>query len=104
MTDIDKPEQTAVNDSGTSAAADTRLTRDRSRFGLTGLRGLRDKHGPHSAIGYRVSNIEEMFDNLPPGPDDRIGYLMPDSEKVRYETIMKSIRKQTAELAGLLTV
>lgn len=77
-------------------------TRDRSRFGLTGLRSLRDKYGPHSAIGHRVSNIEELFDNLPPGPEDRIEYLTPDSEKVRYEVLMKSIRKQTAELAQLL--
>lgn len=90
------------NDSRTCEPRDTRLTRLRSRFGLTGLRGLRDKYGPVSAIGHRVSNIEEMFDNLPPGPDDRIEYLTPDSEKVRYEVLMKSIRNQTADLARLL--
>lgn len=76
--------------------------RDRSRFGLTGLRSLRDKHGPDSAVGHRVSNIEEMFDNLPPSPEDRIEYLTSDSEKARYETLMKSIGKQTADLARLL--
>lgn len=93
------------NDAGTGSQSDTGLTQPRSGFDLeevsSQLTRIRNRVGALSSAGHRCSNLLEMFDNLPPGPEDRIEYLTPDAAKVQHENLMKSIRKTTAELAQL---
>lgn len=63
--DADKPEQTAVNVSGTRAASDTPLTQRSSRDVLEQTRrdliAIRVAHGADSPIGYRCSNLIELI-------------------------------------------
>jgi len=70
--EIAKPEQTAVNDSGTQAAFDTPLTRDRS----PDVRGLmlshRRKIGANTPAGRRYSNIDEALQNREGATGDRL--------------------------------
>jgi len=57
MTEDAKPEQTAVNDSGTAAASDTRLTRACSPDVLRDLLVKRNKVGAGTQLGYHLSNL-----------------------------------------------
>lgn len=93
------------NTAGTGAPIDTGLTQPRSGFDLeevaSQLTRIRNRVGALTPAGHRCSNLLEMFDELPPGPEDRIEYLTSDAEKARYDTLIRSIRKQTADLARL---
>lgn len=57
MTDDAKPEQTAVNDSGTPATSDTRLTQRRSPDVLRDLLVKRNSVGAESREGKLLSNL-----------------------------------------------
>lgn len=96
-----------MNESRTCAIGGSELTQPRSGFDLeevgSQLTRIRNRVGALTAAGHRCSNLLEMFDELPPGPEDRIDYLTSDAEKARYEALMKSIAKQTAELGALMT-
>lgn len=77
MLDDSKLEQTAVNDSRTSGAFDTRLTQAGS------LDVLRRKHDANSAIGHRCSNILELIQ-------------MPELPQAQYDRQMADLRKLLA--------
>ena len=57
MMELDKPEQTAVNDSGTGATSDTPLTRARSPAVLRDLLVKRNLVDAESREGRLLSNI-----------------------------------------------
>jgi hypothetical protein len=57
MTELDKPEQTAVNGSGTDLASDTPLTHPCSPDVLRDLLVKRNKVGAETPLGYLLSNL-----------------------------------------------
>jgi hypothetical protein len=63
MTDDAKPEQTAVNDSGTIAASDTPATHDRSPNVHRDLLVKRRKVGPETRLGHHMSNLDQQLRN-----------------------------------------
>lgn len=63
MTDNAKPEQTTVNDSGTSAVSDTRLTRGCSPDVLRDLTVRRNKIGAESTEGRLISTLIQQMKN-----------------------------------------
>lgn len=66
------------------------------------LNALRIKHGDDTPIGHRCSNLIEQFDNLPPGPDERIEYLTPDWMIKQRADLLKGIEKQLAGLSRFM--
>ena len=94
MMELDKPEQTSVNDSRTLAASDTRLTRacsaDVHRETIRDLIALAVKHGPDTPVGHRAYTLVELTQNL------------PGSDRERRAHIVSNIQRINRELAGLL--
>ena len=63
MTEDAKPEQTAVNDSGTATASDTPLTQLRSPDVLRDLTVRRNKVGAESTEGRLISTLIQQMKN-----------------------------------------
>ena len=85
MMELTKPEQTAVNDSGTGAASDTSLTQPGSRDVLGQTRRelivMRNKHGATRAIGLRCSNLIELI-QVPELPKGMLERQMADLQRL----------------------
>lgn len=106
----DKPEQTAVNDSGTDMDSDAPLTQEcstdvpyisreqRLEIANSHFTRLRNIHDASSTIGRLCSKIMEQLDNLPPGPEDRIEYLTPDWVKDQRANLLKGIEFSERDL------
>jgi hypothetical protein len=67
MTELDKPEQTAVNDSGTIPTSDTPLTHVRSpdvlKTSHRDLLAARNKVGAETPLGRHLSNMDQQLRN-----------------------------------------
>ena len=66
------------------------------------LIAIRNKYGAKSPIGHRCSNLCEMMESLPPGPEHRIEYLTADGVRYQRNRLLENVQQQTAELAKLL--
>jgi hypothetical protein len=80
-----KPEQTAVNGSGTGSDSDAPLTQQSSRDVLEQTRRdlivMRNKHGARSPIGCRCSNIVELI-QVPEVPRFQIDRQVADLQRL----------------------
>lgn len=97
MNGTDKPEQTAVNDSGTLVGSDTPLTQEGSQDvpdDLPSMRRLltetRIAHGADSPVGHRCSNLLAQISN----------YRTAEGEQ--RANLSKLISRQMAELTLLM--
>jgi len=101
-----KDSETAVNNPRTQAGSGTKLTHARSGFDLEDARrrliATRVKHGSKSAIGRRCSNLIQMMESLPAGPEHRVMYRTKDGVRYERNRLIESIEQQGAELSQLL--
>lgn len=97
-----------MNEAGTGAESDASLTQPRSpsvrdlKAASKHFNTLRRKHGSRSAIGSHCTNVIEIIDIIPPGPDERIEYLTADFYVRQHTELLKEMGKQLAVLSRLM--